>query len=166
MGKNVGSVNLDELKAAREALDRERGIESDPNMYNNYDPEGHKAKREQEELARKQKDASDFSADENQQNAENLESSSDADISQNFSENNQTDMASIEKSIETDLSDNNEEVSNNSEFIDDEHIVISSEHETSNIDSQSQTNAAEDLEAFSISENSIDASSSEDAQNY
>ena len=52
MDKNVSSVNLDELKAARESLDRERGIETDPNMYNDYDPEKHKAEREQERLAR------------------------------------------------------------------------------------------------------------------
>lgn len=68
MGKNVGSVNLDELRAAREALDRERGIESDPNMYNNYDPEGHKAKMEEERLARESKQASESSDEENQQN--------------------------------------------------------------------------------------------------
>ena len=54
MDKNVGSVNLDELKAAREALDRERGIETDPNLYNDYDPEKHKAEKEQEKLARQQ----------------------------------------------------------------------------------------------------------------
>ena len=52
MDKNVSSVNLDELKAARESLDRERGLETYPNMYNDYDPEKHKAEREQEKLAR------------------------------------------------------------------------------------------------------------------
>lgn len=52
MDKNVSSVNLDELKAAREALDKERGLETDPNMYNDYDPEKHKAEREQEKLDR------------------------------------------------------------------------------------------------------------------
>ena len=52
MDKNVGSVNLDELRAARESLDMERGIETDPNLYNDYDPEKHKAEKEQERLAR------------------------------------------------------------------------------------------------------------------
>lgn len=68
MDKNVGSVNLDELKAAREALNRERGIETDPNMYSNYDPEKHKAEREQEKLARTQAldaETGDVSAEEN-----------------------------------------------------------------------------------------------------
>ncbi len=63
MDKNVGSVNLDELKAAREALDRERGIETDPNMYEDYNPEKHKAEREQEKLDRENA-TSDVSADE------------------------------------------------------------------------------------------------------
>lgn len=38
MDKNVGSVDLEELKKAREELNRERGIETDPNMYNDYNP--------------------------------------------------------------------------------------------------------------------------------
>ena len=66
MDKNVSSVNLDELKAARVALDKELGIESDPNMYNDYDPEKHKAEREQEKLAK-----------ENQENDESLDVGSD-----------------------------------------------------------------------------------------
>ena len=41
MDKNVGSVDIEELKRAREELNRERGIESDPNMYSNYNPEAH-----------------------------------------------------------------------------------------------------------------------------
>lgn len=39
MDKNVGSVDLEELKRAREELNRERGIETDPNMYANYNPD-------------------------------------------------------------------------------------------------------------------------------
>lgn len=39
MEKNVGSVDLEELKKAREALNEERGIETDPTMYNNYNPD-------------------------------------------------------------------------------------------------------------------------------
>lgn len=38
MDKNVGNVDIDELKRAREELDRERGVETDPNMYSNYNP--------------------------------------------------------------------------------------------------------------------------------
>lgn len=37
--KNVGSVDLDELKRAREELNQERGIETDPHMYDNYNPD-------------------------------------------------------------------------------------------------------------------------------
>lgn len=38
MEKNVGSVDLQELMQAREELNRERGIETDPNQYKNYNP--------------------------------------------------------------------------------------------------------------------------------
>ncbi len=38
MDKNVGSVDLEELKKAREELNQERGIETDPNMYADYNP--------------------------------------------------------------------------------------------------------------------------------
>lgn len=38
MDKNVGSVDLDELRKAREELDKERGVETDPNMYDDYNP--------------------------------------------------------------------------------------------------------------------------------
>lgn len=38
MEKNVGSIDLEELKKAREELNQERGIETDPNMYANYNP--------------------------------------------------------------------------------------------------------------------------------
>ena len=65
MDKNVGSVNLDELRAAREALDKERGIETDPNMYNGYDPDRHKEEREQENLAGLEESASDVYAEQN-----------------------------------------------------------------------------------------------------
>jgi len=38
LDKNVGSVDLEELRRAREELNIERGIETDPNMYSNYNP--------------------------------------------------------------------------------------------------------------------------------
>lgn len=38
MDKNIGGVDLEELMKAREELDRERGVETDPNMYSNYNP--------------------------------------------------------------------------------------------------------------------------------
>lgn len=36
MDKNVGSVDIEELKRTREELNEERGIENDPNMYSSY----------------------------------------------------------------------------------------------------------------------------------
>ncbi len=38
MDKNVSGVDLEELKKAREALDKERGVETDPNLYSDYNP--------------------------------------------------------------------------------------------------------------------------------
>ena len=38
MDKNVSGVDLDELLKARQELNAERGIETDPNMYNDYNP--------------------------------------------------------------------------------------------------------------------------------
>ena len=86
MDKNVSSVNLDELKAAREALDKERGVETDPNMYNDYDPEKHKAEREQERLARENAsddEEFDVSSSENNADAESVVSISEPTLESN-----------------------------------------------------------------------------------
>lgn len=112
MDKNVSSVNLDELKAARVALDKERGVETDPNMYNDYDPEKHKAEREQERLAR--------------ENASN----NDADVS--LIENN--DESIIESSEQT-LESNDEIKVDLSEEDDDEIIINRQAESTENVDS-------------------------------
>ena len=37
MDKNVSGVDLEELLKAREELDKERGVETDPNLYSGYD---------------------------------------------------------------------------------------------------------------------------------
>ena len=49
MEKNVGSVDLDELLKARQELNSERGIETDPNMYKDYNPNRKKEEAEQRE---------------------------------------------------------------------------------------------------------------------
>ena len=36
MEKSVGGVDLEELMRARQELDQERGVETDPDMYNDY----------------------------------------------------------------------------------------------------------------------------------
>ena len=38
MDKKVGSVDLDELRKAREELNQEIGVETDPDMYSDYNP--------------------------------------------------------------------------------------------------------------------------------
>ena len=112
MDKNVSSVNLDELKAARESLDRERGIETDPNMYNDYDPEKHKAEREQERLAR--------------ENASNYE---DVDVSSNVS--NEESVASV---AEQTLESNNTSI-DLLDSDDDEIIINQTNESTESVDS-------------------------------
>jgi hypothetical protein len=112
LDKNVSSVNLDELKAARESLDRERGIETDPNMYNDYDPEKHKAEREQERLAR--------------ENASNYE---DVDVSSNVS--NEESVASV---AEQTLESNNTSI-DLLDSDDDEIIINQTNESTESVDS-------------------------------
>lgn len=58
MEKNVGSVDIEELKRARESLNQELGIDSDPDMYANYNPNREPEKPVEDEPS------SDFSAEE------------------------------------------------------------------------------------------------------
>ena len=124
MDKNVSSVNLDELKAARESLDRERGVETDPNMYNDYDPEKHKAEREQEKLAR-----------------ENASNNDDTDVSLNDSNEE-----SIAVSAEPTLESNNDINIDFSGSDDDEIIIDQSSESTETVDSfePAQTNVSQE----------------------
>ena len=46
MDKNVSGVDLEELQKAREALDKERGVETDPNLYSDYNPNRDKEEQE------------------------------------------------------------------------------------------------------------------------
>lgn len=105
MDKNVGSVNLDELKEAREALNKERGIETDPNMYSSYDPEKHKAEREQSQNDSSESDDEiiSFDADEVDSNL-NSEKDDDTIIIDEVESNNETetDLEADETKTETD----------------------------------------------------------------
>ena len=79
MDKNVGSVDLEELKRAREALNEERGIENDPNMYAGYNPDRNKEESVQEPSAYEENAGSSISVDDvlsvgpNQTESENSE---------------------------------------------------------------------------------------------
>ncbi len=129
MDKNVGSVNLDELRAARESLDRERGIETDPNMYNDYDPEKHKAEKEQEKLARENGDSASYdSAAENSEPATDI-GSNDSDI--NYSENTVSEPSTV-SSVEPVFDRSSDEVSVESTekfSSDDDEIIISNDND-------------------------------------
>ena len=139
MDKNVSSVNLDELKAARESLDRERGVETDPDMYNDYDPEKHKAEREQEKLAR--------------ENASNYE---EVDVSS--SENNEE---SIVSSAEPTLESNNDKEINLTESDDDEIIITQTNESTETVDS---FESVKEVENESATEPAVQESTDDDGE--
>lgn len=47
---NVSSVDLDELRKAREELNQEIGVENDPNMYKDYNPNREEEKKKEPEI--------------------------------------------------------------------------------------------------------------------
>ena len=47
---NVSSVDLDELRKAREALNQEIGVENDPNMYKDYNPNREEEQKKEPEI--------------------------------------------------------------------------------------------------------------------
>lgn len=116
MDKNVGSVNLDELKEAREALNKEMGIENDPNMYASYDPEGHKAEKKQSQNGSSEIDdeAISFDAGENDSSL-SADKDDDAIIIDEAKSNNETetDLESDESNSETNDSTEDSEVNFN-----------------------------------------------------
>ncbi len=65
---NVGFVDIEELKKVREELNRERGIETDPNMYNNYNPN-----RANEEAANENIEQSSYDATNSETNEPQLQ---------------------------------------------------------------------------------------------
>lgn len=95
MDKNVSSVDLEELMKAREELDREKGIETDPNMYSDYNPD-------RQNTSLENSNAENFSADENHESTESLEeNSTDEKIDTNSSFSNALDEEPDEKEEET-----------------------------------------------------------------
>ncbi len=63
MNKNVVSVDLDELLKARQELDSERGVTTDPNMYKKYNPGRKNEKSEVSEDSQNQDDSASFDAE-------------------------------------------------------------------------------------------------------
>lgn len=106
MDKNVSSVNLDELKEAREALDKERGVETDPNMYNSYDAERHNKEKEQShnETDENDNEVSSFGADDINSTL-NSEKDDDTIIIDNL-ENNETELNDNKSETDNDAEDN------------------------------------------------------------
>ena len=78
MEKNVSGVDLDELQKAREALDKERGVETDPNLYNDYNPN-----RESVELQNSLEEKSETTEKESLSDYENITNSTSIDSDSN-----------------------------------------------------------------------------------
>ena len=87
MEKSVGSVDIEELRRAREELNRERGIENDPNMYKSYNPN------------RKEEDSSANSASDDEIESEEAVSAQEDD---SMDDDVDKLIASVEKSFEYD----------------------------------------------------------------
>ena len=128
MDKNVGSVDLEELKRVREELNRERGIENDPNMYSNYNPDRNKEDNQNDSLVEsssmdsEEKSMESFSDQENQDNTnisnfnneivERLNNSEPINFD-NFEVNqNQPIESSQSQEIESSFESNNDSVAN------------------------------------------------------
>ena len=177
MDKNVGSVNLDELKAAREALDRERGIETDPNMYKDYDPEKHKAQKEQEMLERQNASSGDISDGENHSDDEEIIVPAEEEIVSDESNEIVSDTAKITTSSDSDDDDYDKALNNLADAFKEFEIEDSEEINSQNdeglstkTDSESQEQIVEEDEISekeepSIVENSNTANTSVESEN-
>ena len=77
MDKNVSSVDLDELRKAREELNREIGVETDPNMYNDYNP--NRESSTEELISENSDNVSSENTDDNLDDAKKTDSSEEKD---------------------------------------------------------------------------------------
>lgn len=82
MEKNVSGVDLEELLKAREELDRERGVETDPNLYRDYNPNRESESEEKKEVTLENENNYETITNiqnpaENENNQENILDSSD-----------------------------------------------------------------------------------------
>lgn len=164
MDKNVGSVNLDELKAAREALNRDLGIENDPNMYNDYDPEKHKAEREQEKLARAQaldEMTGGVSADENNDSSEIHTEPAPVEESSDDEEILEVGNQDIGLAQDTFASSNVEEISSEPETLSDDEIISRDDEVISDSGISEPAATVEETAVEEISETSAQMPSSE-----
>lgn len=165
MDKNVGSVNLDELKAAREALNRDLGIENDPNMYNDYDPEKHKAEREQEKLARAQaldEMTGGVSADENNDSSEIHTEPAPVEESSDDEEILEAGTQDIGLTQDTFASSNAEEISSEPETLSDDKIISRDDEVISETSAQMPSRESISLENDYARSPEVEAKTQED----
>lgn len=147
MDKTVGSIDLEELKRAREELNRERGIETDPNMYKNYNPNRNNEEQESSNNAENMvnENSSSFDSTQSLESSENLtnieENSTNTEESiTSFEENDTSSVQSYENEnsneVSEDFSNESENYAQSSEEKSEESENFESESENSN---QSET---------------------------
>ncbi len=132
---NIGSVDLEELKRAREELNRERGIENDPDMYKYYNPNRNKEESNNPEQTEEESLPAESPSENIEQNnydnitelnqeepAENVEISEDYNESyedeqiDEFSEKSENGLDLSQFEIDSNSSLNDLETENTSEF--------------------------------------------------
>lgn len=91
MDKNVSGVDLEELLKAREELNNERGVETDPNMYSDYNPNREEQTNETQEVS------TDNSYENITENSDNVSSAEILDEISKLEEN----LSETEKPAET-----------------------------------------------------------------
>lgn len=124
MDKNVGSVDIEELKLARQALDKERGIESDPNMYSNYNPN-----------RQKEEDSAEVSTeinDEMFENSQNLEEQMISNANESGMSSDET-QESVYQEESSSIQENSEDVQEENENLEVFENEINEDNDTPNV---------------------------------
>ena len=165
MDKNVGSVDLEELKKAREELNRERGIETDPHMYDNYNPD--RENNTSETLSEDFSDDDQIKSQADESSPDNDDSTVDSDLIETekldddldtISQDDDRDMTPSEKNFDLYDSFSDFEVESNSvqeddeedneDDSDDEKSVLLLDEEDSKGDADDEKTEKEELDEF------------------
>lgn len=116
---NIGSVDLEELKKAREELNRERGIENDPNMYKDYNPN-----RVKEESVSDESQEQSFVVNENTLNANSGNYESVTDFNANQSDTNVENLGNYTENLTTQNYEQNSNSENRTQSFDEDERIL------------------------------------------
>ncbi|MBQ8451494.1 MAG: hypothetical protein IJ538_01795 [Clostridia bacterium] len=147
---NVGSVDIEELKRVREELNRERGIETNPNMYDNYNPN----RSADEESQSDDQQNENFDANESAENNVSADETT-------FSNDDETSTENELNLDQFDLADEKEDLSNEDEADEvseelDEEVQNDLEETTENLDTDSEIENNDQAESVSENNSSLE----------